>query len=571
METAGVVLAVLPLLINGLTGMAQAAETFHTLRTPGKQIGRYARKLKRELTLYRSTLMELLEGIAKSDDELHEMMLDTESPLWIKYDHALRRRLDQSYESFQDTVEEIEDELTTMIDKLKLKTDDANIQKNDEEFWTKEIRRAKMAFNKEAYQELCNHIRELNDFLSNATQASLRAEVKKSQRGPTGTKYSGRLKRLRDDAKNLHRTVTSEDSWKCACQHRVMLRMRPGLGDADIFPERWRLGVDVPKAPKNSIPVHGRQAPSITNRAGDNATSEMQSGQHARSVSVLQGKTKRSVKWQIPDDSSAISVVQVQMAGIELTNVRIENMCAALGTSQSRDLGFLEAKDGTWRCGVKYKSRERSCHSASNIGQLLQQNSEKGSAACVVFSRRERLAAAATLAFSVLFLDGSWLKTVWTSDDILLVRDADMIIDKFGTENPTDESAFSWLVCSSDGVDPEIEHKCRELKKQRKIAVLFALAMALIELSLGEPLNKLKVDEERCENFVSGNVAAASRLLPRVQDASGFEYSEAVRKCLDCPFDIREPSMDNETFLGVYFDEIARPLMSDYERFIGLK
>lgn len=129
METAGVVLAVLPLLINGLTGMAQAAGTFDTLRTPSKEIGRYARKLKRELTVYRSTLMELLEGIVRTDDELQEMMLDTESHLWVKYDRALRQRLGQSYESFLDTVEEIQDGLKTIIDKLKLKTNDPNTQK----------------------------------------------------------------------------------------------------------------------------------------------------------------------------------------------------------------------------------------------------------------------------------------------------------------------------------------------------------------------------------------------------------------------------------------------------------
>jgi len=442
-----------------------------------------------------------------------------------------------------------------------------------------------MAFNKDAYQDLYNQIQNMNNFLSNATQSSLRIEVKTGQNRFIGTKHSARLKLLRNDARNLHCTLTSKDSWKCACQHKVMLRMRPCLGGAEIFPERWRLGVDAPKAPdggwhllemrtqaddskENQEPMHGKQASINTCWDSGKAVSKMPSREKSCSVSTLQGKPKKSVKWQIQGD---IPVVQVQVAGMGLTNVRIEDMCASLRASQSGDLGFLEAKDGTWRCSVKYKSREHSPRNVSNIGQLLQQNSEKGSAACVVFSRRERLAAAATLAFSVLFLDGSWLKAVWTSGDILLVRAADMITDTFGTRHPIDELAFSWLVCLSGVVDPDNEHMCRELKKQRKTAVLFALAMALIELSLDEPLDKLKVDEERCDNFVNGNVAAASRLLPRVQDASGFEYSEVVRKCLDCPFDVREPSMDNETFLGIYFDEIAWPLMSDYERFIGLK
>lgn len=445
-----------------------------------------------------------------------------------------------------------------------------------------------MAFNKDAYQELCNHIQELNNFLTNATQSSLRIESKRRHTGLNGTKHSARLKRLRGDARYLHHTVTSNAYWKCACQHNVMLRMRHGLRDAELFPEQWRLSVNAPMAanggwhllelrPQDDVgkenlpPTYAQQATTDAFWANGKAARKLQSGEDACSLSLFQGKTKKSVKWQVPGDTPSISVVQVQIAGLGLTNVRIEDMCSALGVSPSRDLGFLEAEDGTWRCSVEYKSRERPCHSAFNLGQLLQQNSEKGSAACVVFSRRERLAAAATLAFSVLFLDGSWLKPVWTSDDILLVKDADLITDKFGTQHSVDELAFSWVVCSTSVRDPDTEQKCRKLKMQRKTAVLFALAMALIELSLGEPLNKLKTDEEQLGDFVSGNVAAASRLLPKVHDTSGFEYSEVVRKCLDCPFDVRDPSMDNEAFLGIYFDEIARPLMGDYERFIGFK
>jgi len=129
MEIAGVVLSALPLLINGLTGIAQAAGTFDRLKTPGKQLRRYARSLKREETLYRNTLTELLDGIVCNDDELQEMLLDTGSHLWVKHDLALRRRLGRSYEPFVNTVEDIEDELKTLIDDLKVKTGSASTQK----------------------------------------------------------------------------------------------------------------------------------------------------------------------------------------------------------------------------------------------------------------------------------------------------------------------------------------------------------------------------------------------------------------------------------------------------------
>ena len=123
METAGVVLGILPLLIIGLTGLAQAAGTFDTLRKPSREYGRYGRSLKRELSIYRSTITELLEGIVKDDDELQAMMLDPQSPLWGQYDRDLRLRLGDSYDPFLDTIEEVEEELQILVKKLKLRGD----------------------------------------------------------------------------------------------------------------------------------------------------------------------------------------------------------------------------------------------------------------------------------------------------------------------------------------------------------------------------------------------------------------------------------------------------------------
>ena len=442
----------------------------------------------------------------------------------------------------------------------------------------------KMAFNKDAYQELCNHIQELNNFLANVTQSSLRIADARRQKGRAGSKYSARLKRLRHDASNMHRTVTSKACWKCTCQHKVMLKMRPGFKDVELFPGLWRLGVNEPMAENNSwhllelqpqaeIGKEDQPSSQFQKVSGhafhieNDAISGTQSGGGSSSFSRLKDRTRKSVRWQAPGDPPSIAVVQVQMAGLRLTNVRIEDICTAIRASSTHDLGFLEATDNTWTCNVIYKSRGH--QNASTLGQLLQQNSEQSSAAYNVFSRRERLAAAATLAFSVLFLDGSWLKPVWTSDDVLFVRNAATTTDHFGTDHAVDELAFSWIVCSSEATDADTEQKCQILKTQRKTAVLFALAMALIELSLGKPLETMKSEEERLADYVSGNVAAATRLLPKVHDTSGFEYSEVVRKCLDCPFDVRERTMNNETFLSICFEQIAQPLIHDYEGFVG--
>ncbi|KAK5941047.1 hypothetical protein PMZ80_006324 [Knufia obscura] len=582
----------LPLLIKGLTGAARAAETFDTLRRSSRELDRYGRKLKRELTIYQTTLVELLEGIVKSDDELQEMMLDTESHLWIRYDAAVRQRLGHRYESFIETVEEIEDELQELVNRLDLKTVSSTTLERDEKSWSKEIRRFKMAFNKDAYQELCNRIQELNNFLTNVTQSSLRSVTNQQQKRLPRAEYGHQLKRLREDARNIHRTVTDKAYWQCACGHQVMLRMRPALGSSSIpegpelLPGYWRLGVDEPMStdgwlllelyPQHSAGKENELPPSYVAAQTSEIDVSANGEQHVRpilhetacAISVSQRKVKKTVQWKVADDVPPISMVQMQMTGVSLANPRINNMCSSQLSITDKDVGYIEGPD-SWKCSVKCTAREQAC--AMNVGRLLDRNSHKASAACVVFSRRERLAVAATLALSVLFLDGSWLKPVWSSDDIDLVRDVDVFVDKQGTQHKISDLAFSWTSCLPTVLDGEVGLKCQSLRLQRKTAALFALAMTLIELSLGEPMSKLQTEEERQGDFVSSNVAAASRLLPRIQDASGFEYSEVVRKCLDCPFDIRDPTMDNETFLSICFDEIARPLMNDYEQFIGFK
>lgn len=263
------------------------------------------------------------------------------------------------------------------------------------------------------------------------------------------------------------------------------------------------------------------------------------------------------------------------MGMMSIAQVRINNLSPVL-MSQSNSvedvLGFIKPKDEAWRCKATYKATKTRAD-LETLFQILSRNADNSSAAEVVFSRRERLAAAANLAYSVLFLDGSWLQPVWCSNDVVLLKGVGTFMSLQGTVHTVGELAFSWVVSdprNAGMLDNEREEKCNKLKLIRKTAVLFALAAALVELSLGEPLDKLKTNDERSIDSVIGNLAASSRLLPQVLDASGFEYHEVVRRYLDCPLDVRDPSMDNDAFLSIFMNQIAQPLMTDYERFTGV-
>jgi hypothetical protein len=122
MNVAGLVLAVFPVVINGLTGFADAVDTFRLLRGYRREVGRYARNIRREETTYIDTITELLEGFARSDLELKELIEDACGPLWKDpyYDEKLRARLDQSYGIYLETIKDMLGALEELKQKLGL-------------------------------------------------------------------------------------------------------------------------------------------------------------------------------------------------------------------------------------------------------------------------------------------------------------------------------------------------------------------------------------------------------------------------------------------------------------------
>ena len=570
METAGVVLAVLPLLFNGLTGLAHAAGTFDKLRKPGKEYGRYGMNLKREHSIYRNTITELLEGIVKDDDDKQAMMLNGRSPLWAHYDLDLQKRLSQSYDVFLATIEEIEEELQDLVRKLKLKplTDDQHVSSKDfssqyassEDFCTKEWRRFKLAFNAEAYKEIYDRIQDLNSFLRNTIQQSLRLEKSRHRHHSIGSKHIAKIRQLREHARNIHHSVTG--CWACDCHHQIALRVSAkSTPSIDIM--SWRLDIEDPK----EVNVHVLELEPANTRTATVLAGPSQPFDSANTIASTVLSSQKPIKWLLPEENKLNQTMSAATNNQNtLLSTRIDDLCTALKfqASRSSELGYLDVKDDhDWRCRVRYLEMQTPKMTRETIADLLQRNAVSGSALQVVFSRRERLATAATLAVSVLFLDGSWLKPVFNNTQVTLKRPS------LSRQGEVSELSFSWVIGIKSHIDTEIEKRAVKLKMQRKTAVLFALAIALIELSLGGPFELMKTDDERVEGFISGNIMAASRLLPRVEDASGFEYHEVVRKCLDCPFDIREPSMDNDKFVEVYIEEIAKPLIKDYKQFIG--
>ena len=184
-------------------------------------------------------------------------------------------------------------------------------------------------------------------------------------------------------------------------------------------------------------------------------------------------------------------------------------------------------------------------------------------------SRRDRLYIALTLASSVLQLDGTlWLKKQWRSGDILFLP----------LENPKASAPrvdfahpyVSWKVSPEDADTALIADASRmNIAHRIPSEILFVLGITLTELCFGQNIYDMRVQEDVDSNEVMTNFNTASRLIEYVYSESGSRYGDVVRRCLKCPPDVRDASLDNEEFQEAVFESIVTPLRQDFEDFNG--
>ena len=176
---------------------------------------------------------------------------------------------------------------------------------------------------------------------------------------------------------------------------------------------------------------------------------------------------------------------------------------------------------------------------------------------------------AVILASSVLQLDEtSWPKKQWRSHDIYFLQTEESFsnIPKIDYAYPhlsTKISSESSRLPSTTNVPAACTTPLIRCE------VLFSLGLTLIELCFGESLAGMQLpgDVDNVEAITS--YRTASRLLDSVYNESGNRYGDVVRRCIQCPFDVRDASLDNEEFQQAVFEYIVTPLAQDLEDFNG--
>jgi len=120
-ETAGLVLGALPLVISALESYAEGVETIHKWWRYSRELASLRRILDAEFVRYLNTCEELLAGLVPNvtlaallDNPGGEQWQDPE------IERKLRLRLRKSFSSYLETVADMNDVITVLESKLEL-------------------------------------------------------------------------------------------------------------------------------------------------------------------------------------------------------------------------------------------------------------------------------------------------------------------------------------------------------------------------------------------------------------------------------------------------------------------
>lgn len=127
-ETAGIALAILPLVVNQLDAYVQGIETLKLFRTRRyrRLFDEYSTELGNQHAILLNTLEQSLEGLVHYDDEISDLINNPHGSLWkdASFQARLAKKLDRNYGAFTRTMTDLSILLETLSRKLGLESAD---------------------------------------------------------------------------------------------------------------------------------------------------------------------------------------------------------------------------------------------------------------------------------------------------------------------------------------------------------------------------------------------------------------------------------------------------------------
>ncbi|KAH6681496.1 hypothetical protein B0J14DRAFT_530012 [Halenospora varia] len=559
-ETAGIILGSIPLIVSALEHYAEGISTIEKWWKYKRELASLKRVLGAEYDRFLNTLEELLAGIVP-DATLAALLNTPGGVAWgdPELNRKLQTRLRKSYNSYLDTVNDLNEVVTILKSKLEL--DPSGKPKwTDSKTFRREYKRIKFSLSKSAYEELVKRIEKDNDTLANLTGQSLRLEPTRQRR----TLRTPEFELIRSQADSLHRVLKKNICCSCQTPHNVNLRLeaRTSTETGENGKMRFRMvfTFDTTHGDGGHLPWQPRYTEieplEICGEVGGLDIEKLQISP-LPSPAVTPNGTKKGVKWA-SDPSPKGSVTTLPPPYSPSTANEIRDLCAAFKDYKGTDhcLGFI--LDEKRLHHIYPLVNQPSLATLTPITLSKRLTDPRRSVGKL--TRKERLQIALTLAASVLQLHKTaWLSENWSTNDIYFLE---------GSPGPHLSKSFSSHPTQPTTADPATTPKSLPIVRNE---TLFALGIILIELCLGTPLSHLQLPEDITPNQQLTDFMTARRLITDVYDEGGGRYGDAVRRCVHCEFDQRLASLDVEAFRGCFYQGVVVPLEEDWGDFCRLQ
>ncbi|CAL8582763.1 hypothetical protein XPA_008408 [Xanthoria parietina] len=559
-EIAGLTLAAFPIVIDGLARFIEGVRLIKTWRTFRRELAGYQYGLRSARAFFQNTLEELLEGIATQEDIMTlQKGPDEVAMLGLDYELQLKVRLDHDYHNCLEAMTRILSAIEAIRRKLDLDAT-GKIMWDDYPTIKREVKRVKLVLSKKMYHELLDQIDKANQDLLQRTHQGRRLEPSRTKR--RSNKRTVEVAIVRSRVQSLWNTLIKGKSWRCGCRHShaASLRLEPRLWEKDTHEERIRFQLLLSRHPATP-----EMDPSWDNQVIEVLSSEIsrpiEQAMTAMKIDQRPIIGKKSVSFSAPPTTPSSSATKPRSSPPSCaTKHCIEDICTAIHLSSGtvRCLGMLQ-DDGKalHQHEVFLVENPKTKITRRSLQGLLEHPKQRVPGEGL--SWRDSLNIAVTMASCMIQLDGTgWLKRQWDSEDIV-----------FLTHEYTNPY-LCWDIPSANvnpGTDVESSHPH---SRQIRCPVLASLGITLIELCFGQSISNLRTAEDAAVNEAMTNWNTASRLVQYIEMERGERYGDVVRRCLECPFDVRDKSLENETFQKAVFDAIVLPLREELDNFMGV-
>ncbi|OJD38858.1 uncharacterized protein BKCO1_300050 [Diplodia corticola] len=564
-ELAGLVLAVLPLVISALEDYNDGLDPVKAFVKWENYLPQYIRKLRNQHVHYEQTLRLLLAPIT-TEYELAEMIADPQGDLWKDPAMAkrLKYKLDESYDAYHQTIKDIERIMTAIAEKLDLERA-SSVSRNDLEAMllangqpkpTQKFefkKRVRFSMNKKKVKRLLEELDECNKELERFTEKSEKLEPYRKSSKPS---IALRLQKIQAYARVLHNTLVDAFSCSCKASHCANLH----LENRDLHSQAGgRRPVDEPGTiftvsfMGNSGSWVLRETQICCSEEDDDLSTKM-SGLHVH-------RPRRSVSFSPatppPPPKPSHSPLRTKSESSHFKEVK--DLCHEMQSFEGEGKARIGFSMENGRLRGAYPVPLNSLRYSRKAETVTLEDILKDGAK-VRLSKKDRYSLAVTVASSILQLHASpWIGDDWSKRDILFYHTASSH-RSIDVENP---HVSQKLMPLPGSVKP--------IGFSSKNTTLLALGIILLELYFGKPC-----EQQMPENLNMGPnkslalLCTAHHWYETDQEDLSAAFQGAIAHCLRCFADPSGSLQDSE-FLQAAMEQIVLPLQDELYQFLGTK